>query len=101
MFEQLANSAAMHNESAVCKDYSEVMLLNPINLNGLKVSGIHCANNSISSIDTDLGTFDSGSAPSAWTYLLIALYPILGFFIPWGANRVLEWVCAGFVEHGK
>lgn len=27
--------------------------------------------------------------PSAWKYLLIALFPVLGFFIPWGAVRAL------------
>ena len=36
-------------------------------------------------------------APSAWSYLLIAILPILGFFIPWGAVRAVGWVVAGFV----
>ena len=37
-------------------------------------------------------------APSAWLYLLVALFPVLGFFIPWGALRAIGWVGAGFVK---
>lgn len=37
-------------------------------------------------------------SPSAWTYFLIGLYPILGFFILWGAIRAIGWVSAGFVK---
>ena len=40
-------------------------------------------------------------ATSAWTYLLIALFPIFGFFIPWGAVRAIGWVGAGFVASPK
>ncbi len=40
-------------------------------------------------------------APSAWSYLLIVLFPILGFFIPWGAVRAIGWVGAGFKESSK
>jgi len=38
---------------------------------------------------------------SAWRYLLIALLPILGFFIPWGTIRAIGWVGAGFVASSK
>jgi hypothetical protein len=40
-------------------------------------------------------------APSAWTYLLVALFPILGFLIPWGAVRAIGWVGAGFAQSSK
>lgn len=40
-------------------------------------------------------------APAVWTYLLIALFPILGFFIPWGSIRAIGWVGAGFVTNSK
>ena len=35
-------------------------------------------------------------APKSWEYLLVALFPICGFLIPWGAVRVIGWVGAGF-----
>ena len=41
------------------------------------------------------------SVPSAWEYLLIGLFPIFGFFIPWGAVRAIGWVGAGFVASGR
>jgi hypothetical protein len=37
-------------------------------------------------------------APSAWLYILVALLPVLGFFLPWGAIRAVGWVVAGFVQ---
>ena len=40
-------------------------------------------------------------APAASTYLLIALFPILGFLIPWGAIRAIGWVLAGFIRPSK
>ena len=72
-----------------------------IEVKGFAVRGYSCANGRIVSIDTESGTIDSTTMLSVRFYLLLALYPILGFFIPWAANRVLEWVCAGFVEHAK
>ncbi len=36
--------------------------------------------------------------PAAWTYLLIALFPVLGFFISWSAIRAFGWVGAGFFK---
>jgi hypothetical protein len=46
-------------------------------------------------------TLSSTPASSAWLYLLIALFPILGFFIPWGAIRAIGWVGAGFFQSAK
>jgi hypothetical protein len=40
-------------------------------------------------------------APAAWEYLLVALFPFLGFFIPWGAIRAIGWVGAGFIQPAK
>jgi hypothetical protein len=40
-------------------------------------------------------------APSAGSYFLVAILPLLGFFIPWGAIRALGWVVAGFVASPK
>jgi len=56
----------------------------------------------VESIETGDGqTLYPTPATSAWTYLLIALFPILGFFIPWGAVRAIGWVGAGFVASPK
>lgn len=40
-------------------------------------------------------------APSAWLYLLFALFPVFGFFIPWSAVSAIGWVGAGFVQPPK
>jgi hypothetical protein len=56
----------------------------------------------VESIETEDGqTLYSTLAPSAWLYLLIVLFPVLGFFIPWGTIRALGWVGAGFVQPAK
>lgn len=59
-------------------------------------------NYGVESIETEEGeTLYSTPAPSAWLYLLIALFPLLGIFIPWGAVRAIGWVGAGFVQRAK
>jgi hypothetical protein len=56
----------------------------------------------VESIETEDGlTYYLNPAPAAWLYLLIALFPILGFFIPWGAVRAIGWVRAGFFRPSK
>jgi len=56
----------------------------------------------VKSIETEDGqTLYPTPAPSAWLHLLVALFPILGFFLPWGAVRVIGWVGAGFVASPK
>lgn len=45
--------------------------------------------------DTSVSPLDAGS------YLLIAILPVLGFFLPWGAVRAFGWVIAGFVAGSK
>jgi hypothetical protein len=70
------------------------------NSNGMKT--VHFENREITSIETQDGqTLYPTPAPSAWLYLLIALFPILGFFIPWGAVRAIGWVGGGFVAGPK
>jgi hypothetical protein len=56
----------------------------------------------VESIETQDGqTLYPTPAPAAWLYLLIALLPVLGFVIPWGAVRAIGWVGAGFVASPK
>lgn len=53
----------------------------------------------VESIETKDGlTVYPTPSPAAWIYLLIALFPVLGFLIPWGAIRGVGWVGAGFVK---
>ena len=39
--------------------------------------------------------------PRAWEHVLIAILPLLGFFLPWGAVRAIGWVGAGFIQSSK
>jgi hypothetical protein len=56
----------------------------------------------VQSIETEDGqTLYPTPAPSAWLYLLVALFPILGFLIPWGIVRAIAWMVAGFVQPAK
>ena len=56
----------------------------------------------VTSIETQDGqTLYPTPAPGAWSYLGIALLPLLGFFTPWGAVRAIGWVGAGFTESPK
>ncbi len=36
-------------------------------------------------------------APSRWQYLPALAFPLLGFFLPWGAIKALTWIGTGFV----
>jgi hypothetical protein len=40
-------------------------------------------------------------APGVWSYAAVVAFPLLGFFIPWGAVRAIGWVAAGFVAGSK
>jgi hypothetical protein len=72
-----------------------------VHRDGIEV--IHWSKNfEIESIETQGGqTLYPTPSPAWWAYLPIALYPILGFFIPWGAVRTTGWVGAGFAESSK
>jgi hypothetical protein len=37
--------------------------------------------------------------PGFWSYVLIALFPTAGFFVPWGVLRTVMWIVLGFVNH--
>jgi hypothetical protein len=102
-FERLVNSGGIKNQAGLCQHSNgPFTALGTIEADGLSITSFTCVDNlRVDSIDTNIGHFDFTPAPSVWAYLSIALYPILGFFVPWGANRLLEWVCAGFVEHRK
>ena len=39
--------------------------------------------------------------PTLWAYILVAIYPILGFVVPWGTIRAVVWVGAGFYDDSK
>lgn len=104
-FEQLANSPAVEQER---KDWFLVNLPagaipDPSKLNKGGVGTIHWNRNlEIASIETQDGqTLYPTPAPGAWSYALIAILPLLGFFIPWGAVRAIGWVLAGFVQPSK
>jgi hypothetical protein len=56
----------------------------------------------VESIQTaDGATLYPTPAPTRWTYFLAAIFPVLGFVVPWGSVRVLEWVGVGFFEKPK
>jgi len=56
-------------------------------------------NFAVESIEADDGqTLFPTPAPGVWSYLLITILPVLGFFIPWGAVRAIGWVGAGFFQ---
>jgi len=64
------------------------------------IKAIHWTNDyGVGSIETeDSQTLYPTPSPAIWTYLLIALFPVFGFFIPWGAIRAFGWVVAGFFK---
>ncbi len=53
----------------------------------------------VESIETEDGqTLYPTPAPSAWSYIFIAAFPVLGFFVLWDIIRAIGWVVAGFVQ---
>ena len=56
-------------------------------------------NYAVASIETADGeTLSPTPAPAGWQYLLGALFPFLGFLIPWAVIRAIGWVTTGFVQ---
>jgi hypothetical protein len=54
------------------------------------------------SIETEDGaTLYQSPAPTRWPFLLAAILPVLGFFVPWASVRVLAWVGIGFFEKSE
>lgn len=101
-FEQLANSDVVQHER---KDWFLVNLppgyvpaTSEVKASGIKTIN-WTKNLGIESIETEDGqTLYPTPAPSAWMYLLIAIFPIAGFFIPWGTIRAIGWVGVGFSQ---
>lgn len=108
-FEQLAASDVVAQER---KSFAGWVSIDPktgeriqweqeVNKGGIKT--IHWTkNNDIESIETEDGQkLFPTPAPAASKYLLLALFPVLGFFIPWGTVRATEWVWAGFAKKSE
>ncbi len=71
----------------------------PSESNSDGIRTVHFEDSEIAAIKTSDGDiFYPTAATSAWLLLLIVLYPILGFLIPWGAVRAIGWVLAGFFQ---
>lgn len=103
-FEKLAASdivkLARKNQSDLEYDAQGNPLVE-VNSGGLKI--IHWSESfEVQSLETTSGdTLYPTPAPSSWSYILVALLPLLGFIIPWGIIRSLGWVCAGFFQPAK
>jgi predicted small secreted protein len=107
-FEQLATSDVVKQ---VRKSQAGWVSINPktgeriqwdqqVDKGGIKT--IHWTkDNEIESIETVDEYLYPTPAPHAWEYILVVLFPVLGFFIPWGAIRAIGWVGAGFVASPK
>ena len=60
------------------------------------------SNHKVELLETQDGqTLYPTPAPGAGAYLLTAILPLLGFFVPWGAVLAIGWVGAGFVSGPK
>jgi hypothetical protein len=72
-----------------------------VNKGGIKT--IHWTKDlGVESIETEDGaTLYPTPAPTRWRYLLAAIFPLLGFAVPWGSVRALAWVGVGFLERSK
>lgn len=71
----------------------------PSKSNGAGIKTLHFENRELESIDMEAGqTLYPTPAPGAWSYLLIVILPVLGFFIPWCAIRAIGWVVAGYAQ---
>lgn len=58
--------------------------------------------NGIYSIEISSGqTLYPTPAPSIWMYVLVVLFPFIGFLVPWSIIRAIGWVCAGFFQPAR
>jgi hypothetical protein len=56
----------------------------------------------VSEIETDDSkTVDRTEPVALWSYLFIPVFPVLGFFLPWGAIKTFMWIGLGFSTSGK
>jgi acyl-CoA reductase-like NAD-dependent aldehyde dehydrogenase len=75
--------------------------ISEVNKGGIKT--IHWAKDlGVESIETESGaTLYPTPAPTRWPYFLAAIFPVLGFFIPWASVRAVAWVGVGFSEKSE
>jgi hypothetical protein len=83
--------------------YAAIAIPNPSDVNSGGIETINWSHDyGVASIKTEDGqTLYPTAAPSASLYLLILLFPLLGFILPWAAIRAIGWVGAGFVASTK
>jgi hypothetical protein len=106
-FERFAASDVVQQERRNClsdnppRGYAK--LGSQLQANGAGIEAINWTEDcKVENLETDVGEWlYPGLAPRSWEYLLIALFPVVGFFIPWGAVRAIGWVGAGFVTSPK
>ena len=56
----------------------------------------------VESIETQVGkAYYPTPKPAAWRYFSIGIFPVIGFFIPWGAVVAIGWVGAGFIRGSR
>lgn len=114
-FEQLANSDAVSRERQMKKAWFAKVTRSPslfpyvfsdsdfstkVDKGGVHMIG-WTQDFDVASIQTQDGQMLYPTSAPAWPWwdcLLIAIYPVLGFFIPRGAVRAIGWVVAGFVQ---
>ena len=108
-FEQLANSSVVQQERKSFGDWvpvdpqtgEQVQREQKVDKGGIQTIR-WTKDNEVESIETQDGqTLYPMSAPSSWSYAAVAILPLLGFFIPWGALRAIGWVLRGFVQPSR
>lgn len=103
-FEQLANSSVVQQERKSCFSDNPppgyAKRGNQLQENRAGIEAIEWSDDcSVSMIKTVTSEWlYPGLAPRSWEFSLIALLPIFGFLIPWGAVRAIGWVLTGFVQ---
>jgi hypothetical protein len=66
---------------------------------GIKTLGVFEAGEV--SIELSTGEIESeyyGAPPSIFDFIALVFWPVIGFIVPWGAVRILNWVGAGFIS---
>ena len=81
--------------------YAAGLAVVSVNLGGIRRVIVDRAGDA-SSIELSSGeTVQRAEAPRVRAYLILLLYPVLGFLLPWGIVRVLTWVGSGFVAQTR
>jgi hypothetical protein len=89
------------NAAPVVLDMSRsIPIPSELELNKSGVKAINWSHDfSVESINTEDGqTLYPTPAPAWSAYALVVIFPILGFFIPWGVIRAVGWVAVGFIQ---